>query len=141
VVSLFVACCVLLCYGLDLKSKLVESSADISDIVLRKINTLLRKITLSLLLFLLCYGICICGVVYITLFRVTRGHSQAPSTYLLWVLVLFWIPTLGTGLIFLHIMHFWPVEAGAEAEADATLTSTSTPASSSGTSSHQATTG
>ena len=97
VLSLFVASCVLLFYGLDLKSKLSESSTGITE----SLRSLLWRINLSLLLFALCYGIRILGVAYITLVKVELDHTGL----LLWVLVSFWIPTLGTGVIFLYIMH------------------------------------
>lgn len=104
--SLFVASCVLLWFGYDLKNKLTSSPAGISDIL----RALLRKINISLLLLALCYGARIMGVGYIILMTIKEGHSPnfRQRDYVLWVLLSFWIPSLGTGLLFLHIMHHRP---------------------------------
>lgn len=106
VLSLFVVSCVLLWFGYDLKKKLTAAPAGISDVL----QALLRKINISLLLISLCYGVRIFGVGYVTAVTVRDGQSPklGQRAYLLWILGSFWIPFLGTGLLFLHIMHYRP---------------------------------
>lgn len=106
VLSLFLASCVLLWLGHDLKNKLTASPAGISA----TLRLLLRKINISLLLISACYGVRILGVGYITFLTVRDGHSPelGQRDYLLWVLFSLWIPFVGTSLLFLHVMHHKP---------------------------------
>ena len=119
ILSLFITSCVLLWYGNDLKKKLTATTRIRTTTRTKSttrsgyknpLKSLLIRINISLLMFIICYGIRIIGLTIVTIVSLKNGHSVNldPVRFILWIIFFFWIPTICPGVIFLYVMRYHP---------------------------------